>query len=131
MTSEPVFGIRAGMEYTARLTRGDLPVRAGFFTRPDPLPAALAAPNVASVADMSTAPPFRQDVTGFTLGSGWVRGGLRADLTAVWMLANTHVKTRRPDGSLIDSGDTRSAFGAIGSLSLLFGRRPAGDLPAD
>lgn len=131
ITSEPVFGIRAGMEYMARLERGDLPLRVGLFTRPDPVPAAVAAPDVASVAEMSPVPPFRQDVTGFTLGSGWVRGGLRADLTLVWMLANTHVKTRRADGSLVDSGDTRSAFGAVGSLSLVFGRRGAGALPAD
>ncbi len=123
--SEAVFGIRAGMEYTAQLASGDLPLRAGFFTKPDPLPARIAAPDVSSVAEMTPAPPFRQDILGFTTGTGWARGGLRADLGLVWMLATTHVKTRRADGSLVDSGDVRSAFGAIASLSLLFSPHPA------
>jgi len=123
VTAEPVFAIRAGLEYVAKLERGDLPLRAGFFTRPDALPATLAAPDVSSVSEMTVSPPFRQDILGFTAGTGWIRGGLKADLALVWMLADTHVKSRDAAGTLVDSGDTRSAFGAVGSLSIVFGRR--------
>ena len=125
VTAEPAFSIRAGAEWTLRLTGGDLPLRAGFFTRPDALPATAVTTNPTSVDGMDLSPPFRQDLLGFTAGSGWARGGLRADLALVWLLANTHVKTRDAGGTVIDSGDVRNAFGVVGSVSLSLGRRTA------
>jgi hypothetical protein len=117
--ADAVFCIHAGVEWRLRLRTLELPVRFGFFSRPDSLPVQSAGLDVGAVSQIRPA-SFRQDVTGVTAGSGWERFGLRADLALVWMMINTRVKLSGPTGP-VDSGDVRSSVGAVGSLAFRFG----------
>jgi hypothetical protein len=120
--ADPTFAIRAGAEYRLDTPRGEFPLRAGFFTRPDPLPALASGGNAGSVAGFRVA-GFKQDVTGFTLGTGWERGALGLDLAGAWLLVTTHTRVEpRGGGAPRDAGDVRSTLGAWASLTLRFGR---------
>ena len=121
--SEVAIQSRMGVEWPLKLARGTLPLRAGFFIRQDPLPATVRA--TASAAVQAFAPAsFKQDVTGWTVGTGWSGGALRADLALEWLLVTTHVKQRGPSG-VVDFGDTRNGLAAVASVTLVFGRRAA------
>ncbi len=112
----------AGVEYRIQFPRFELPVRVGFFNKPDALPVQPAGLEATAVTQFGPK-SFKQDVTGFSLGSGWERGGLRADLALLWLLVTTHVKREGGAVSQVSSGDVRSTFGAVVSLSLKFGKR--------
>jgi hypothetical protein len=116
------FSLRAGLEYRLLFWDFDIPVRAGFFSDPDPLPAPTAGLGAASVSDFRPV-PFKQDVTGVTFGTGWSSRGLRADLAVMWLMVTTHVKVQGAAGT-VDSGDVRSSLGAVGSVALLFKKTP-------
>jgi hypothetical protein len=65
--------------------------------------------------------PFRQDITGYTFGTGWEYSALRLDLAMVWMQVDTRTSVLSATGSTVESGDVRSAFGVVGSMSLIIG----------
>lgn len=121
--SDPAFAIHAGLEWRAPLARSELPLRLGFFTRPDPLPASPAAAGGSAVSEFTFA-PVRQDVTGFSIGTGRSRAGYSIDGALLWLLVNTHTRLRSATGGPdVDSGDVRSTFGAVLSLTLRYGAK--------
>jgi hypothetical protein len=120
--SDATFALRAGMEYQLRFWDFDIPVRTGFFTSPDPLPASTVGLGASSVADFRPV-SFKQDVTGVTFGTGWSSKGLRADVALMWLMVTTHVKLAGAAGT-VDSGDVRSSLGAVGSVALVFKHLP-------
>lgn len=118
--SDSVFSVSAGMEYKWRLKGFDLPLRAGFFTKPDAMPSLQSdSISVPSVKDLVPA-PFRQDLMGVTAGTGFESGPLRADFALVWLMVDTKVRVPGPAGE-VESGDARNSFGAVVSFSSRFG----------
>ena len=120
--SDATFALRAGLEYQLRFWDFDIPVRTGFFTCPDPLPANTSGLGADSVSDFRPV-SFKQDVTGVTFGTGWSSKGLRADVALMWLMVTTHVRLRNAVG-FVDSGDVRSSLGAVGSVALVFKKTP-------
>jgi len=118
--SEAVFSVSGGIEYRLHFRDKVFPLRAGFFTRPDPQPASRAGVGVPAVVALVPV-PFRQDITGYTFGTGWEYSALRLDLAMVWMQVDTRTSVLSATGSTVESGDVRSAFGVVGSMSLIIG----------
>lgn len=117
--SDPGFAIHAGGEYRWRLASGrQVPVRLGFFTRPDPLPVSTAGQGAVAVTDFLPA-AFKQDVTGFTAGTGWAAPGLRIDVAFLYLLVDTRVRIAGATGP-VESGDVRGSPGLVGSVTLRF-----------
>jgi len=119
--SDATFAIHAGAEYRLPLFFGEMPLRVGYFNRPDPLPASTAGAGSLSVSSFLL-PSVKQDVTGFTIGTGFSRMSLSADVALQWLLVNTHTKLLLPGASNpVDSGDVRSTIAAVASFTLRFG----------
>ena len=119
--SDATFAIHAGAEYRLPLFFGDMPVRMGYFNRPDPLPAATSGAGASSLAGFRL-PSVKQDVTGFTIGTGYTRSSVSVDAALMYLLVNTHTKLMLPGGIRpVDSGDVRSSYGAVASMTIRFG----------
>lgn len=124
-TSDASFAIHAGAEYRLPLFFGEMPLRIGYFNRPDPLPSTTAGAGSGAVSRFIL-PSVKQDVTGFTIGTGFTRTSASADLALQWLQVNTHTKLRLPGATApVDSGDTRSTIGAVASFTLRFGPKAA------
>jgi len=118
--SEATFSVSTGVEYRLRWLDADMPLRAGFYTRPDPFSAPVAGSSASSVDGMMPA-AFKQDLMVVTAGTGWEKEGFRADIALEWLLVDTRVKL--PSGAeTVESGDVRNSFGAVASLGFRFGR---------
>lgn len=124
--TDPTFAIHAGAEYRLPLFLGEMPLRIGYFNRPDPLPATTVSAGMTPVAGFGL-PSVKQDVMGITIGTGLTRMSASIDLGLQWLLVNTHTKLLLPGASApVDSGDVRSSYGAVASFTLRFGPK-AGD----
>jgi len=118
--TDSVFSLSAGAEYRLRLKRVDLPVRMGFFTRPDGMPSDQAGLAAAPSAQVLVPASFRQDLMGVTAGTGIESGPLRADIALAWLVVDT--KIRVPDASgAVNSGKARNSLGVFASFSSRFG----------
>ena len=118
--SEAVFSVSGGLEYRLHFHDKIFPLRIGFFTRPDSQPASRAGVGIPAVAALVPV-PFRQDVTGYTFGTGWEYSALRLDLAVVWMQVNTRTNVLSETGATVESGDVRNGVGVVGSMSLIIG----------
>jgi len=119
-TADSVFAVSAGAEYRLHRNRFDLPLRLGFFSKPDGMPSAVSASvSVPSVRELVPA-PFRQDLMGVTAGAGFESGPLRADFALAWLMVDTRVRVPGPAGE-VEGGDARSSLGAVVSFSSRFG----------
>lgn len=118
-TADSTFSAAAGVEYRLRFPRWSLPVRAGFYTKPDPAAASTAGLGADSVKELVPA-SFKQDLMAVTLGTGFEGDDFRADIALMWLLVDTRIKLARPAGA-VESGDTRNSIGAAASISMMFG----------
>jgi hypothetical protein len=124
--ADATFAIHAGVEYRLPLFLGDMPLRVGYFNRPDPLPASTAGAGAGAVSAFLL-PSIKQDVTGFTIGTGFTRSSVSFDVALEYLLVTTHTKLLLPGAlATVDSGDVRSTLGGVASVTLRFGPK-AGD----
>ncbi len=117
--AEEAMDIRAGIEVPLRLGSERIPVRAGFFMSPDALPSRTEGFAATALPELNP-PAFRQDVVGYSLGGGLVRGPLSADLAFVLLQVQTRVKQQGPAG-WVEITDASTGFGAVASVSFRFG----------
>ena len=118
--ADSIFSIAAGAEYRVRLNRIALPLRVGFFSKPDGMPSGrsdtMPVPSVQELVPVS----FRQDLMGVTAGTGFESGNLRADFALAWLMVDTRTRIPGPLGD-VEGGDVRSSIGAFFSFSSRFG----------
>ena len=121
--SDAVFSMAVGGEYRIRIDEYQVPLRIGFFTKPDAVPARSAGTVPVSSVKELDAPPFRQDLMGVTAGVGFESGQVRADLAAAWLVVNSPVSSAGATGE-VESGDARNSLGIYLSISSKFGGMP-------
>ena len=118
--SDAIFSVSAGAEYLFRMKRADLPLRLGFFSRPDGMPSVVSGTLPPASVQQLVPAPFRQDLMGITAGTGLETGPLRVDIALAWLMVDTRVMVPGPAG-YVEEGDVRSSVGAYLSFSSRFG----------